>query len=59
MARNYMSSAGFIGFNFILSSEDTNIPRRSYCWMASIADSDGNILDTFIGGLEYAAFYVK
>lgn len=42
-----------------LSPEDTNIPRGSYCWMASIADSDGNILDTFIGGLEYAAFYVK
>lgn len=45
--------------NFILSSEDTNIPRGSYCWMASIADSAGNIIDTFIGGLEYAAFYVK
>lgn len=22
-------------------------------------DSDGNIIDTFIGGVEYAAFYVK
>ena len=44
---------------FYWSADDTNVPRGSYCWMADLVDSSGDIIDTFIGGVEYAAFYVK
>lgn len=44
---------------FYLSADDTNVPRGSYCWMADLVDSSGDIIDTFIGGVKYAAFYVK
>ncbi len=44
---------------FYFSSDETNVPRGSYCWMADLVDNGGEIIDTFIGGVEYAAFYVK
>ena len=44
---------------FSLSSEDTNIPRGSYCWTAKLVDGSGELIDTFIGGLNTAVFYVK
>ena len=44
---------------FSLTQEDTSIPRGSYCWTAKLVDSSGELIDTFIGGLSPAAFYVK
>ena len=44
---------------FSLSPEDTSIPRGSYYWTAKLVDGSGELIDTFIGGLSPAAFYVK
>lgn len=44
---------------FALTPEDTSIPRGSYYWTAKLVGGSGEIIDTFIGGLSPAAFYVK
>ena len=44
---------------FSLTPEDTSIPRGSYCWTAKLVDGSGELIDTFIGGISPAAFYVK
>ena len=45
--------------SFSLSPEDTDLPRGSYCWTAKLIDEGGELIDTFIGGVSPAAFYVK
>ena len=45
--------------SFFLSPEDTDLPRGSYCWTAKLVDESGELIDTFIGGVSPAAFYVK
>lgn len=45
--------------SFFLSPEDTDLPRGSYCWTAKLTDESGELIDTFIGGVSPAAFYVK
>lgn len=44
---------------FSLTPEDTKIPRGCYCWTAKLVDGSGELIDTFIGGLNTAVFYVK
>lgn len=44
---------------FSLSPEDTAIPRGSYLWKAKLVDESEELIDTFIGGLSPATFYVK
>ena len=43
---------------FSLTPEDTKIPRGSYCWTAKLVDGLGELIDTFIGGINTASFYV-
>ena len=45
--------------SFSLSPEDTDLPRGSYCWTAKLIGTEGELIDTFIGGVSPAAFYVK
>ena len=45
--------------SFSLSPEDTDLPRGSYCWSAKLIGAEGELIDTFIGGVSPAAFYVK
>ena len=44
---------------FSLSPEETDLPRGSYCWTAKLIGAGGELIDTFIGGISPAAFYVK
>lgn len=44
---------------FFLSPEETDLPRGSYCYTAKLISSEGELIDTFIGGVRPAAFYVK
>ena len=45
--------------SFFLSPEETDLPRGSYCWTAKLIGAGGELIDTFIGGVSPAAFYVK
>lgn len=45
--------------SFFLSPEETDLPRGSYCWTAKLIGAEGELIDTFIGGICPAAFYVK
>lgn len=45
--------------SFFISPEETDLPRGSYCWTAKLIGAGGELIDTFIGGVRPAAFYVK
>lgn len=45
--------------SFYLSPEETDLPRGSYCWTAKLINESDELIDTFIGGVSPAAFYVK
>lgn len=45
--------------SFFLSPEETDLPCGSYCWTAKLIGAGGELIDTFIGGVCPAAFYVK
>ena len=44
---------------FTLFPKETDIPRGDYRWKAKLIDEKGELIDTFVGGVGYAAFYVK
>lgn len=45
--------------SFFLSPSETDLPRGSYCYTAKLIGAEGELIDTFIGGVSPAAFYVK
>ena len=45
--------------SFFLSPSETDLPRGGYCYTAKLIGAEGELIDTFIGGVSPAALYVK